>query len=54
MDNILENGSPRKWGVTDPISVSPPTPQEETVTASLMEELQSQGVFESQEEAQTR
>ncbi|KDQ08270.1 hypothetical protein BOTBODRAFT_166145 [Botryobasidium botryosum FD-172 SS1] len=41
-------------GVTPPISEAGPSKREEEVTATLMEELKKQGVFESDEDAKTR
>lgn len=51
-----DNGSPadRYLGVTPPISTNESSTREKEVTATLMEELQRQGIFESEEEAKTR
>ena len=48
------NQSPRYLGITDPISVSPPTEAEEAATIAMMEELHRQGVFESAEDSKRR
>lgn len=44
----------RTYGITPPISTAGPTPEEETVTESLLEELTRQNSFESEEEAKSR
>ncbi|KAH9899574.1 polymerase [Cubamyces lactineus] len=41
-------------GVTPPISTSESSPREKEVTATLMEELRRQGIFESEEESKRR
>ncbi|KAI0331301.1 polymerase [Cubamyces sp. BRFM 1775] len=41
-------------GVTPPISTSESSPREKEVTATLMEELRKQGIFESEEESKRR
>ncbi|KAL1690080.1 Poly(A) polymerase central domain-containing protein [Schizophyllum commune] len=48
------NQNPRYLGITDPISVSPPTEAEEAATIAMMEELHRQGVFESAEDSKRR
>ncbi|KAI4528135.1 Poly(A) polymerase [Schizophyllum commune Loenen D] len=45
---------PKYLGITDPISVSPPTEAEEAATIAMMEELHRQGVFESAEDSKRR
>ena len=44
----------RYLGVTPPISTSESSPREKEVTATLMEELRKQGIFESEEESKRR
>ncbi|KAG9304179.1 hypothetical protein G9A89_019741 [Geosiphon pyriformis] len=48
------NGQPKQLGVTPPIGTNPPTPREQEVTDSLLEELKEQGTFESEEESRRR
>jgi poly(A) polymerase len=42
------------WGVTGSISFARPTEEEVSANAALIEELKSQGSFESAEESQKR
>lgn len=44
----------RFWGVTPPISVAASSEREREVTASLMEELRRQNMFETEEESRRR
>jgi poly(A) polymerase len=46
--------SQRHWGVTGSISFARPTEEEVSANAALIEELKSQGSFESAEESQRR
>jgi poly(A) polymerase len=44
----------QSWGVTKSISFARPTEEEVSANAALIEELKSQGSFESAEESQRR
>jgi poly(A) polymerase Pap1 len=46
--------TPKGWGVTGSISLARPTEEEVSANAALIEELKSQGSFESAEESQRR
>jgi len=46
--------SQKHWGVTGSISFARPTEEEVSANAALIEELKSQGSFESAEESQKR
>ncbi|KAG8897634.1 polynucleotide adenylyltransferase [Tulasnella sp. 403] len=46
--------APAYYGITKPISVAGPSPKEEELTKSLMEELRRQNTFEAEEEAKNR
>lgn len=46
--------SQKHWGVTGSISFARPTEEEVSANAALIEELKSQGSFESAEESQRR
>ncbi|KAG0146225.1 hypothetical protein CROQUDRAFT_657713 [Cronartium quercuum f. sp. fusiforme G11] len=54
MISITQNGSPKTYGVTGPISINGPTRAEELSTQALMEELKERRTFESPDEARAR
>ncbi|KAG8930246.1 polynucleotide adenylyltransferase [Tulasnella sp. 417] len=45
---------PPQWGITNPISMNGPSPKEEALTKSLMEELRRQNTFEDEEKIKNR
>ncbi|KAG8948097.1 polynucleotide adenylyltransferase [Tulasnella sp. 424] len=45
---------PQQWGVTNPISLDGPSPKEEALTKSLMEELRTQNAFEDEDQIKNR
>lgn len=46
--------SRKQYGITPPISTTPPTPREEELTASLKAEMIARGAYESAEESKLR
>jgi poly(A) polymerase len=50
------SGTPlaQRFGVTDPISLAPPTPKDEKLTKHLEQVLKQFNLFESSEESQKR
>ena len=53
-DFLVMAESQKHWGVTGSISFARPTEEEVSANAALIEELKSQGSFESAEESQRR